>query len=256
MAKARHRLKALRKQRRFTQESLAQHLNVGTSTVRAWEQGLSSPFPENQGALADALGISDAELDAVLNGHNGHVGHRWFNVFIDLEQSATSIRTWEPVLVPGLLQTKEYALAVVHGDDEVIAQRLARQAALEREDGPLQLVAVLDESVLHRPVGGMDVLAGQLDHLLAESERTNVHVHVFPFRAEPPPFATSSVVILGFSWGDDGMVYVQRRRGATYLDLPDEIGAYADDFRVLIDLSLSRSETRDLVAARRKELEL
>ncbi|MDG4793206.1 DUF5753 domain-containing protein [Micromonospora sp. WMMD1082] len=116
----------------------------------------------------------------------------WFREWAEFEQKASSLRWYEPLLVPGLLQTEAYARAVLTTGgllppvevEEIVAARLARQRVLEREI-PLQLVAVIDEVVLRRRVGGdRAVMAGQLTHLADQGERENVQVRVIP--AESP----------------------------------------------------------------------
>ncbi|MEV4626823.1 helix-turn-helix transcriptional regulator [Micromonospora sp. NPDC049523] len=112
----------------------------------------------------------------------------WFQPWLEAEQSADQLRTFQPNLIPGLLQTEDYAHAVVRLDtglseaevEQAVATRMERQAILDRDDPP-HLVAVLDEAALHRFADGCDkVLAAQLVHLLRMAERPRVSVHLIP----------------------------------------------------------------------------
>jgi hypothetical protein len=115
-----------------------------------------------------------------------------FRPFTPFESQATGLRLWEMALVPGLLQTPDYARAVLStrpntSEDEVeslVAARLARQEVLSREDPPL-VWALLDEYVLHREVGGPQVMADQLAYLAEASRRPNMTIQVVPYSAGP-----------------------------------------------------------------------
>ena len=114
----------------------------------------------------------------------------WFADWVEIEAKATSLRWWEPLLIPGLLQTEDYARAVLstrpHTSadeiEELVTARLARQALLARADPPL-LYVLLDEGVLHRPVGMPEVMAVQLARLADLSEQTCVTLQVIPYSA-------------------------------------------------------------------------
>jgi hypothetical protein len=112
----------------------------------------------------------------------------WFADWLTREREATSIRVWQPIIVPGLLQTGDYARALYVGGrasmsddtlDELVAARLARQAIFDKPEPPY-LWVVLDESVLHRLIGTPKVVADQLAHLAAMSERSYISVQVVP----------------------------------------------------------------------------
>lgn len=110
----------------------------------------------------------------------------WFADWLEAERDAHTLRLWSPTLIPGLLQTAEYARALflAAGADEdsaseLVAARLDRQSILDRPSPP-HVVAVLDESVLHRLIGSPAIMADQLAHLAGVSERLHVSVHVLP----------------------------------------------------------------------------
>ncbi len=172
-----------------TAESLAAKVGVDPKTAGRWLADDRVPHPRTRIAVATVLGCEAKKLWPEPFRRRDLP---WFQEWADLEQKAKSIRSYEPLLVPGLLQTEAYARAVLATGglvspaevEEIVAARLARQRVLER-DVPLQLIAVIDEVVLRRRVGGdRAVMAGQLTHLADLGEREHVQVRVIP--AENP----------------------------------------------------------------------
>ncbi|WP_341719109.1 helix-turn-helix transcriptional regulator [Micromonospora sp. FIMYZ51] len=168
-----------------TAESLAGKVGVDPKTAGRWVADGRTPHPRTRVAVATVLGRQAEEL------WPGPFRRRdlpWFREWAELEQKASSLRSYEPLLVPGLLQTEAYARGVLATGgllpptevEEIVAGRLARQRVLEREN-PLQLVAVIDEVVLRRQVGrDRAVMAEQLAHLAEAGEREHVQVRVIP----------------------------------------------------------------------------
>lgn len=178
---------------------------------------------------------------------------KWFETYMGLEAAASELSMWQPMIVPGLLQTPAYARQVILDPSEIerrVQLRMTRQEILDRDSSP-RLWVVLDEAVLHRRIGGPEVMRGQLDHLVACSERPNITIQVFPFSAGSHlALVGGPVVILGFpDPADPGMVYLESQTGATYVEEPPEIGRYADILNHLRAASLSATESRDRIAA-------
>ena len=171
-----------------TAESLAEKVGVDPKTAGRWLASGRIPHPRTRIAVAEVLGRDAAELWPEPFRRRDLP---WFRPWAELEQDAVSIRSYQPSLVPGLLQTEGYARAVLATGgllpaaevDEIVGGRLARQAILAR-DAPPQLVVVIDEVVLRRRVGDRAVMAGQLAHLLAIAAQEHVQVRVIP--AETP----------------------------------------------------------------------
>jgi transcriptional regulator with XRE-family HTH domain len=167
--------------------------------------------------------------------HYGDLLPSWFRTYVDLEAAATLIRTYEGQYVPGLLQTDDYMRAVVRGahlednNEEVgrrVRLRLARQTLLTREQPP-RLWAVVDEAALRRPVGGREVMHGQLERLLEASELPNVTLQILPFAAGAHPAMVGSFSILRF--GDQELpdvVYLEHLTSASYLSKTEEVDRY------------------------------
>ena len=166
-----------RQRQGLSQERLAQLVGVSTSTVTNWERGEYSPQHKYRPKLAKALGVSLTELALLLDGAeavstpsvNGAVPE-WLSLFAKAEQAAETVCVFQAIAVPALLQTRQYAAAIERlgyitvSDADVarlVEMRMARQAALTRQP-PLRLRAVIDKSVLGRPVGGRAVLGPQL----------------------------------------------------------------------------------------------
>jgi hypothetical protein len=159
----------------------------------------------------------------------------WFEQYLGLEAGAAVIRTYEIQFVPGLLQTKEYARAVVmlqHGSapsselERRVELRSARQEVLQRSD-PVQFWAVVDEAALRRPVGGLDVMRRQIEALIEMTKEPNVTLQVVPFRAGGHAAAGGNFSILRFPDPDlADMVYIEQLNSALYLDK----SGYADEY--------------------------
>jgi transcriptional regulator with XRE-family HTH domain len=161
----------------------------------------------------------------------------WFQRYLDLEAAASLIRTYEVQFVPGLLQTKEYARAVVrlgHGEareeeiDLRVHVRLERQALLNRSKPP-QLWAVLDEAALRRPLGGLRVMRDQIQALIEATELPNVKLQVIPLEAGGHSAVGGSFTILRFPHDDlPDIVYLEQLTNAQYLDKREDVDRYAE----------------------------
>lgn len=160
----------------------------------------------------------------------------WFQSYLGLEAAASLIRTYEVQFVPGLLQTPEYARAVIllgHGDaapDEVerrIEVRRSRQQILKRANAP-QFWAVIDEAALRRPIGGLKVMTAQVEALIEASTLPNVRLQIVPFRAGGHAAAGGSFSILRFPEPElPDVVYVEQLTSALYLDKREDVDQYA-----------------------------
>jgi hypothetical protein len=167
--------------------------------------------------------------------HYGDVLPSWFRTYVDLEAAAVLIRTYEGQFVPGLLQTDAYMRAVVHGghledsSEEVgrrVRLRMARQTLLTGEQPP-RLWAVIDEAALHRPVGGREVMRGQLERLFEATKLPNVTLQILPFHAGAHPAMVGSFSILRFPEQElPDVVYLEHLTSAVYLNKPEEVDQY------------------------------
>jgi hypothetical protein len=166
----------------------------------------------------------------------GDVLTTWFQNYLDLEQAAELIRTYEVQFVPGLLQTDNYARAVIMlGNGITTAEdidrraelRMARKQLLSRVDPP-RLWAVIDEAVLQRQIGGPDVLREQIEALLEASTLRNVRLQVMPFRAGGHAATGGAFSILRFPDQElPDVVYIEHLTSALYLDKREDVDQYA-----------------------------
>ena len=167
--------------------------------------------------------------------HYGDVLPQWFRTYVDLESAATLIRTYEGQFVPGLLQTDDYIRAVVRGahleesGEEVgrrVRLRMARQTLLTR-DQPPRLWAVIDEAALRRPVGGPEVMRGQLERLIEATKLPNITLQLLPFNSGAHPAMVGSFAVLRFPDQElPDVVYLEHLTSALYLNKPDEVDQY------------------------------
>jgi transcriptional regulator with XRE-family HTH domain len=268
-------LRALRTGAGLTSGEAALLVGWHQSKVSRIETGASGVKPADVRLLLDAYGVQDAqlrELLLMLAGSDGGGGrdHWWhayrgvlpptYRDFISLESQASAMRTLETSVVPGLLQTPEYARAVTRAAmgglgedtderlDALVAVRLARQDVL-RGDPPLELSAVLDEAVLRREVGGPEVMAQQLGRLVEMARLPQVRLQVLPFKAGAHIGITGPFVIFSFSSTSDlDVVVLDHLTSSLYLERKEDLQAYTEAFNTLRIHALSPEDSLDYLA--------
>ncbi|MFI1358871.1 helix-turn-helix domain-containing protein [Streptomyces sp. NPDC020898] len=268
------RLRHLRERAGVSFEDAARAIEVTPLTVRRMEKaevGLRIPYVRE---LLRTYGVLAEEIDGFLNlareaNQPGwwytyrDVLPDWFSAYVSLESEATVIRLYEPHYVPGLLQTRDYAAALLrvgfpnksHEDiQRMVDLRLKRQDLLDKPEAPA-VWAVLDETVLHRPVGGAEVMRAQIERLIEVLEYPKVRIQVMRFKAGPHPgaFGPFHYFRFGFSELPD-VVYTESLAGAQYFDQPADVVTYLE---VLDRMSVQAepvARTRETLAALRKEL--
>ncbi|MCQ9181106.1 helix-turn-helix domain-containing protein [Streptomyces sp. IBSBF 2953] len=185
----------------------------------------------------------------------------WFSGYVSLETGARTLRTYEPHYVTGLLQTPRYARGVLGGgfpsdrDEDLqrrVDLRLRRQSLLERADAPT-LWTVLEETVLHRMVGGPEVMREQIDRLLEVSELEHVSVDIVPFTAGAHVGACAPFTYFRFEEPElPDIVYTEILSGAVYLDQRSEVAAHLEAHNRM-SLLTSDTDSRALLNRMRKE---
>jgi transcriptional regulator with XRE-family HTH domain len=224
--------------------------------------------------LLTMYGVTDEEerqvfLDMVRKSNERGWWHRysgtmpnWFQDYVGLEESASLIQSYELQFVPGLMQTEDYIRAVVsHGRPELIDQegerrvalRMQRQKILTRQGAP-RVWAVVDESVLHRPIGGPRVLREQIEHLLELTRQPNVTLQILPYNMSGYA-AEGAFSILRFADPSlPDIVYIEHLSGALYLDRVEELEVYG---RVIDRLAVDAEtpdRSRQLLSKFRQEI--
>jgi uncharacterized protein DUF5753/helix-turn-helix protein len=187
-----------------------------------------------------------------------------YDEYVALEAEAVGISEWEAQVVPGLLQTREYARAVIEvgadiGDTGTIqrrqALRMARQAVLTREPPPV-LQIVLDEAVLYREVGGPAVLCRQLQRLAEASLRPGVELLILPFSAGAHAGQTESFMVLEFAAGTRSpVVHIEGLTGGLFRVKPEEVDVYQDALDDLRERALSPEVSRTVITQREESLQ-
>jgi len=180
------------------------------------------------------------------------------SAYVGLEAEARRVRTYEQLVVPGLLQTEAYARAMMltlpeRPAEEVsdrIRVRMQRQSLLDREDD-FDLWVVLDEAALSRPVGGDEVMCEQLRRLMQAAERPNVTIQLLPFEIGAHAGMDGTFAVLDFdqSW-DRSIVFAENATGGLFIDKPDEVQRYFRLFDIVHTAALGPEQT----VARIKEL--
>ncbi|MEV4122383.1 helix-turn-helix transcriptional regulator [Micromonospora sp. NPDC049645] len=241
-------LRRLRESSGVTREGAGWEIRSSESKISRMELGRVGFKERDVADLLTLYGVTDEhERDALLKlardanspgwwHRYGDVLPSWFQSYLGLEAAAALIRSYEVQFVPGLLQTKEYARAVVllgHGAagpgeiDRRVALRMQRQQLLRR-DNPPQLWAVVDEAALRRPIGGAEVMRGQLAALIEATKSPHIRLQVIPFAAGGHAAAGGAFTILRF--GDQELpdiVYIEQLTSAIYLDKRDDLDYYA-----------------------------
>ncbi|MER7716021.1 helix-turn-helix transcriptional regulator [Streptomyces flaveolus] len=266
-------LRALRTSAGITSGEAARLVGWHQSKVSRIETGTSGAKPADVRLLLDAYGVDDRELRellVVLAGSEDASGrHHWWHAyrgvlpptyrdFISLESQASAMRTLETTVVPGLLQTPEYARAVTRAAvdglseerlDTLVEVRLARQDVL-RADPPLELNAVLDEAVLRREVGGPGVMVRQLTRLVEAARLPHVRLQVLPFSAGAHIGVTGPFVIFSFpSTSDLDVVVLDHLTSSLHLERKEDLEAYTEAFDALLHHALSPEDSLDYIAA-------
>ena len=264
-----HQLKTLREAAKITQLQIAEVLGCSESKIYKIEAGdvginrgdllvMLSRYgvPEDDPSASTAL---DLQKQGKQRGWWSKYGTLPINyaMYVGLEGAATEVKNFELAVVPGLLQTRAYATAIMNANwpddpNEVerrVELRMERQACLT-EDPPLKFWAVVDEGVIRRRTGDDEVMVAQLKHLLTLSHRPNITIQVLPFSEGWHPGTTGSFSILEFPEGVHSPVaYVVSQAGDVYLERDDDMRRVTLTYTHLQTAALSQAKSRDLIAA-------
>jgi len=268
-------LRRLRESANISREDAGYHIRASGSKISRMELGRVSFKERDVTDLLELYGVTDPvhRESLVQLTHEANapawwqkfqdVVPDWFHVYVGLEEAAQLIRVYEVQFVPGLLQTEEYARAVVLqgapgiDPEEVerrVALRMGRQKLLDKESPP-KLWAIVDEAALRRPMGGREVLIAQVERLMDAISDPNVTLQVMPFRYGGHAAEGGAFTIMRFPEADlPDIVYMEYLTGALYLDKPDEVERYAAVMERLSVAGTSPDRTREILTGILKEI--
>jgi transcriptional regulator with XRE-family HTH domain len=263
-------LRRLREASQLTTDEAGQAIRATHSKISRLERGRSGAKQRDVADLLSLYGVTDETeregLLALARQANtpgwwqqySDILPKWLELYVGLEKAASIIRAYEVQFVHGLLQTQDYARAVIlianaHAPveeiDRRVSLRMKRQQLLTQPDAP-DLWAVLDEASLRRPPGGRKVMRAQLEHLLQITDLPNVTLQVVPFDAGPHAAAGGPFTILRFPEPDlPDLVYLEQLNSALYLDQPDAVSDYVTVMDQLCVQAETGAASKDLLRA-------
>ncbi|MGW3956812.1 helix-turn-helix domain-containing protein [Streptomyces sp. NPDC004752] len=271
------RLQELRRAKGLSTQDVGTRLHQAHTTVVRMEQAKVALKWTTVKAMLEIYGVGQAEAEEFLgltvkaNEPGWWQGYRdalpgWFGVHVSLENSATRIRGYEPHVVPGLLQTEDYARGVLGPNrprptpaelDRRVALRMQRQTLLTRRNPPApDLWIVIDETVLRRPAGPPEVMRGQVDHLIEVMELPNVTLQVLAFTAGLHPGAFGPFTLFRFPMPDfPDIVGIDNLSSATYSEDEEEVAVHREVLDRMSSQAMSTARTREFLLDVRKELD-
>jgi transcriptional regulator with XRE-family HTH domain len=259
------RLRELRLARGLTVEQVAEQLLCSPSKVSRMETGQRGATLRDVRDLCQIYVLTDvSQVDYLMGLVREAKQQAWWQsydldyaTYVGLEQAATTLCYYQSTIVPGLLQTVGYARAMHEGSmpaeftperaDKLIEVRMRRQQVLTR-DPPLQLRVALDEAVLHRVVGGPEVMAGQLRHFIEIAKRPNVTLQVIPFSIGAHPAMENMFNIIEFGDVAPHVVYVEGLMGWLFLERENDVRRYTQVFKYLCEVALDPKDTIELIS--------
>jgi len=252
----------------MTVEQVAESLLCSPSKVSRLETGHRGASARDIRDLSDLYQVDPAQREHLTELAKESKVQAWWQpyglpyaTYVGLEAEATSISDYGSGVFPGLLQTPDYA-RVIHESaapepdpaliEQQIEVRLVRQAALKREEPPPpKLEAIMDEAILHRPVGGPKVMGAQIGRVIEACELPNVTVRVLPFAAGAHPALDSTFILLEFEAPTPGVVYVEGLVGHLLLERAPDVQRYRQVFERLRTTSLDEQKSLDLMNSMR-----
>lgn len=262
-------LRALRQVAGLTREDTAEQTNINSATLYRIETAKARPQKRTLIALLDKYGVTDpVRRAALLDLSKQATQLGWlqayeselpeeYTTYISFEAEARSVRNYESLFVPGLLQTEGYTRAVITASwsgvsEEEVQRRVETRANRQRsiaKDDPLKLWAIVDEAVLHRKVGGPEIMSEQLQHLEDMARQPHITLQVLPFKVGAHPGMHGAFAVMDFPHAaDPELVYVENMAGALYLEKEADVRRYAEMFDQLRAAALNPTDSQRMVA--------
>ena len=269
----RNELRSARQDKGLTQEQVAQAMEWSLSKMNRIEKAKTGISANDLKALLPLYGITDQDrTEELLTLARASRQTGWWRDYadvapstllelIDFEHAATAISQFEPIFVPGIMQTEDYALAVLRTSfgagspaERLVSLRTRRRDLLSSEGAPAFSFA-LDESVIRRPVGGQEVMRNQLAHLVELAGLPNVAIQVVPFAVGAHPGMRGSFKVIEFGdEPDEDVAFLEGPHGDIISDDPEETRAYLETFRRITEVALDPAESVSLLGKAASEL--
>jgi transcriptional regulator with XRE-family HTH domain len=265
-------LRRLRELKGMTAEEVAERLLVSQSKISRLENGRRSI---SQRDVRDLCGVYEVEdhriVDSLMQMAKDSRQQGWwhsfgdipYSVYIGLETDAASLRVYDPQVVPGLLQTRQYAETLIAGAlpetaaadiEKRVQVRLRRQERITAPENPLRLWTVMDEAALRRVVGNRSLMRDQLEHLVEQSQLPHVTVQVIPFDMGAHPGLNGQYAILEFpDAADSSVVYIEGVTSDLYLEKANDVQKYSVMYEHLRAQALNPDHSRQFIADIAKE---
>ncbi|MFD9002058.1 helix-turn-helix domain-containing protein [Streptomyces sp. NPDC059582] len=265
-------LRRLRELKGMTAEEVAERLLVSQSKISRLENGRRSISQRDVRDLCGVYEVEDVRIvDSLMQMAKDSRQQGWwhsfgdipYSVYIGLETDAASLRVYDPQVVPGLLQTRQYAEALIAGAlpetapadiEKRVQVRMRRQERISTPEAPLRLWTVLDEAALKRVVGNRSLMRDQLEHLVEQSQLPHVTVQVIPFDMGAHPGLNGQYAILEFpDAADSSVVYIEGVTSDLYLEKANDVQKYSVMYEHLRAQALNVDQSRQFIADIAKE---
>jgi transcriptional regulator with XRE-family HTH domain len=265
-------LRRLRELKGMTAEEVAERLLVSQSKISRLENGRRSISQRDVRDLCGVYEVEDHRIveslmqmakDSRQQGWWHAFGDIPYSVYIGLETDAASLRVYEPQVVPGLLQTRSYAEALIAGAlpesgtsdiEKRVSVRLRRQERIKDAEHPLRLWVVIDEAALRRLIGDRTLMREQLEHLVELSQLPHVTVQVLPFDMGAHPGINGQYAILEFpDTADSSVVYIEGVTSDLYLEKANDVQKYSVMYEHLRAQALNVEQTRQFIESIAKD---
>jgi transcriptional regulator with XRE-family HTH domain len=258
----------------MSREQVTEQTGVNEGTLYRLETARARPQRRTLVALLDLYGVSGDARTGLLDIAKSADDQGWlrpyhaelpeeYAAYISFEAEARAVRNYESLFIPGLLQTEDYARAVISGTlplatstevEQRVQARMERQARLS-DTPPLGFWAILDEAAIRRMVGGSAVMRKQLAHLLEAAKQPNITLQVITFDMGAHPGMPGSFVYMGFDAADPELVYVDTLAGDLFLEAEADLSIYASMFDHLRAIALSPTRTAGMISTVIESLE-
>ncbi|MGH4011472.1 MAG: helix-turn-helix domain-containing protein [Pseudonocardiaceae bacterium] len=262
-------MRRLRESNGMTREDVSERTSINEATIYRLETArVQRPQKRTLAALLDLYGVTDPHRAELLELGREAGKQGWlqpyhselpeeYTTYIGFEAEARSVNNYESLFVPGLLQTEDYARAVIggvlpmaseHEVEQRVQARIDRQRLLSKPD-PLKLWAIVDEAALHRQVGGPNVMHAQLTHLIKAAAEPNVTLQVIPYSAGAHAGMPGSFILIDFpNPADPDVVYIDSLAGDLFLEKEADLRRYRLLFEHLRAVASSPDHTTSMLA--------